>query len=463
MESNNIVVDSPYSGGVVATVARHDSKEQAAILEGARAAQLEWKGSSLTERQQLCHRFLQEVEKRASDIALAVSQQMGKPLKQARGEVDGMAFRARTMIELSNEALSSEQIADGVRIEKEPVGVVLLIAPWNYPLLTAVNCLVPAVLAGNSVLIKHSPRTPLCSEALADAFAAAGAPRGLVSALHTADPDIHALIEHEAVQFVSFTGSVEVGHKIYRSVANKRFIDCTLELGGKDAAYVAPDADLKHAVASLVDGAMYNSGQSCCGIERVYVHQSLYDKFVEAATAEVTSTYVLGDPLDDKTNLGPMALPQAPAFLHHQITDAVHKGAVLTCGGSPTTDTAGKGRFFQPTVIANCRQDLDLMQRESFGPVLAIQSVASDAEAVARINDSVYGLTGAVYTSDPARADLIGSQLRVGTVFMNRCDYLDPRLPWTGLKDSGKGVSLSRHGFRGLTRLKGYNFRHLTA
>ena len=222
---------------------------------------------------------------------------------------------------------------------------------------------------------------------------------------------------------------------------------------------MAEDADVEQAIASLVDGAMYNAGQSCCGIERAYVHRKHYQRFVEGATELVARDYVLGDPLDAATTMGPMALPQAPAFLLKQVAEAVAAGATLHCGGSPTSDASGRGRFFQPTVLSGCGQHLDVMQKESFGPILAVHPVDSDAEAVAKINDSQYGLTAAVYTTDPARAELLAPQLDVGTVFMNRCDALDPLLPWSGHKDTGKGVSLSVHGFRGVTRLKAYNFR----
>ena len=345
------------------------------------------------------------------------------------------------------------------RIEKLPVGVVLCIAPWNYPLLTAVNCIVPAVLAGNAVQIKHSSRTPLCGDAFERAFAAAGAPAGIVQALHVASgPVLDDVIAMPQVGFVSFTGSVSAGRKVYSTIAQGRFIDATLELGGKDGAYVARDADVAAAAAGVVDGAFYNAGQSCCAIERAYVHADVYDEFV-AAAVELVNAYHLGDPTDAHTTMGPLALPSAPDFLRSQVEDALNKGARLLCGGVASSDAHGKGRFFLPTLLDECDHSMSLMVDESFGPVLGLMKVGSDEEAIELMNDSEFGLTAAVYTSDVERAERVARAVDAGTIFMNRCDYLDPYLAWTGAKDSGKGQSLSAHGFDSYTRLKSLNFK----
>lgn len=364
---------------------------------------------------------------------------------------------------LAPECLAAEELPHKAnftrRIEKLPVGVVLCIAPWNYPLLTAVNCIVPAVLAGNAVQLKHSPRTPLCAEAFERAFVAAGAPSGLVQSLACENDAVHAAIALPEVGLVSFTGSVGVGRSVHAS-ASRRFIDTTLELGGKDGAYVAADADVEAAAASLVDGAFYNAGQSCCAIERVYVHEAVYDDFV-AAALPLVQAYTLGDPLDSSTSLGPLALPTAPSFLLGQVEDATRRGARLLCGGHPTAcPTAGTGRFFAPTLLDRCDHTMMVMREESFGPVLGVCKVRSDDEGAARVDDSIYGLTAAIFTRDAERAERFAARVRVGTVFMNRCDYLDPLLPWTGRKNSGKGASLSSHGFKAVTRLKGIHLKH---
>ena len=319
--------------------------------------------------------------------------------------------------------------------------------------------IVPAVLAGNAVQIKHSPRTPLCADAFERAFLAAGAPAGLVQSMHCANESVDAAITLPEVGFVSFTGSVAVGRKVQASTS-RRFIDTTLELGGKDPAYVAADADLAAAAASLIDGSFYNAGQSCCAIERVYCHADVHDEFVERALALVQE-YKMGDPLDAATTLGPLALPAAPSLLEAQVAEATRKGARLLTGGSPATcEVSGRGRFFAPTLLDRCdHHAMGLMRDESFGPVLGVTKVASDAEAAAKMDDSIYGLTACIFTSDAARAEWVGERVRVGTFFMNRCDYLDPLLPWGGVKNTGKGVSLSAHGFKAFTRLKGIHLK----
>ena len=335
------------------------------------------------------------------------------------------------------------------------------ISAWNYPLLITVNVVVPAVLAGNAVIIKHANRTALCGDAFARAFAAAGAPADLVTAIDASHEVVAKLIARPEVGYVSFTGSVRGGHEVYREGA-KRFIDVGLELGGKDPAYVAPDADMDHAIANIVDGAFYNAGQSCCGIERIYVHASVYDRFVEGALAEVRK-YRLGDPLTATTTMGPMAQPDAPAKLAAQIAEAHAKGGRVLCGGKPVRDIDGHGRFFDPALVVEANHTMrGLMVEESFGPIVGVQKVKDDDEAVRLMNDSPYGLTAAIWTRDQERAFRVGAQIETGTFFMNRCDYLDPLLPWTGVKDTGKGMSLSKYGFLSLTRRKSFHLRTQT-
>ena len=347
---------------------------------------------------------------------------------------------------------------DGItrRIQKRPLGVVLDLPAWNYPLLTAVNVVMPAVLAGNAVIVKHSPRSALCGAHFARAFQKAGGDERIVQALDCTHEACEKLVGDARVDHVVYTGSVFGGKRISTAAAG-RFLHIGYELGGSDAAYVAEDADLSRAVENLVDGAMYNAGQSCCAVERVYVHAKHYDAFLQAAEP-VVRAYVLGDPLNEATTMGPIAQPTHPEELEVMVRDAVRGGAKLLAGGE-RCNVAGRGRFFQPTLLAEARNDMRVLKDEHFGPILAVQRVASDEAALALMNDSPYGLTASVWTPDEQRAARLGNALEVGTVFMNRCDYVDPLLPWSGTGLSGRGHSLSGLGFDALTRPRALHFK----
>jgi len=454
------IVDNPFTGDVAASVVPTSSAQLDAVLERARSASRALRAMSVEERVKLVLRACEAMEKRTDAIARDITRQMGKPLSQARGEVGGMAGRLRHMASIAAESLADIVLPpkDGFerRIAKEPLGVVLDLPAWNYPLLTAVNAVAPAVLAGNAVVVKHSPRTPLCGEHFARAFAEAGAPEGTVQAIFLDYAATEKLVGDGRVDHVLFTGSVLGGHKM-QAAAKDRFLHIGLELGGNDPAYVAPDCDFDKTVENIVDGAMYNAGQSCCAVERVYVHQSLYQRFVDAVEPLVRA-YVLGDPESDTTTLGPIAQPWHPAELQAFVQDAMGRGAQRVCGGRPT-QVDGKGRFFEPTLLRDVSADARVMREESFGPLLPIASVSSDEEALARMNASSLGLTASVWTSDRERADRMARQLEAGTVYMNRCDSLDPALPWSGVKDSGRGVTLSALGFDSLTRPKALHYR----
>ncbi|MBX3232760.1 MAG: aldehyde dehydrogenase family protein [Labilithrix sp.] len=454
-------IDNPFSGDVAVRIETTDGAALGQVLDRAKVAAKAIGAMSIEERVALCDRALAKLEARAEEIAADVTRQMGKPLAQARGEIRGTAERWRHM-----QAIARECLADVVlepkdnferRIVKAPLGVVLDLPAWNYPLLTAVNAIVPAVLAGNAVVVKHSPRTPLCATHFARAFEEAGAPAGAVSAIFLDYEATERLVGDERIDGVLFTGSVLGGHKI-QAAAKDRFVPVGLELGGNDPAYAAEDCDLEKTVENVVDGAIYNAGQSCCAVERVYVHKNVYDRFVAAAEPLVRA-YVIGDPLDEKTTLGPVAQPWHPKELEAFVANAVAKGAKLVAGSGKPVQVNGKGRFFEATMLTGVPQDADLMTKESFGPILAIAPVDSDEDALARMNASRLGLTASVWTKDKERAARMARDLEFGTVYMNRCDALDPALPWTGWKDSGRGATLSRLGFDGLTRPKAIHFR----
>ena len=455
-----LTVDNPYTLETACEVPLAEWREIDAVLERAREAAPLAASLTLEQRKELVERATSIMESRADSSALAISQMMGKPVSQARGELRTMAARARTMIALADKALAPIDPGgdDGItrRIQKLPLGVVLDLPAWNYPLLTAVNVVMPAVLAGNAVIVKHSPRSPLCGAMFADAFREAGADQRLVQALDCAHDQTERVVGDGRVDHVVFTGSVYGGRRISQAAAG-RFLHIGYELGGNDPAYVAEDADLARSIDNLVDGAMYNAGQSCCAIERVYVHKRHYDAFVEGAL-KLASGYVLGDPTHDATSMGPIAQPLHVEELADLVRDAERAGAKLLLGGRPT-QVDGRGRFFQPTVLSGTPQDARVMREEQFGPILAVQSVGSDEEALERMNDTAFGLTAALWTSDPERAERLASRLRFGTVFSNRCDFVDPLLPWSGVGLSGRGHSLSSLGFDQLTRPRSIHFK----
>ncbi|ETV96960.1 hypothetical protein H310_09814, partial [Aphanomyces invadans] len=465
---SSFAVQNPYTLKTEFEVAQHSSKESADILVRVKKAQREWASVSLDERKAICTKWTDVLNANIDTIATDISRQMGKPLSQAVGEVKGTIQRAKIMIGLADRALApttsfptSKDPGLFREISKEPIGVVFVIAPWNYPMMTVVNSVVPALLAGNGVLLKHSPQTPLCGDHYERTLHEAGVPRDLLRSVHCSHASAAAVIANPLVNYVSFTGSVRGGAQVHAAIGASRFINSTLELGGKDAMYVAPDADIETAASGLVDGACYNAGQSCCGVERVYVHRSQYESFLDAAVPHFNA-YKLGNPLEEGTTLGPMALASAGDALAHHVADAVAKGAkVVTRSRNPaeTRDATGHGRFFPPTLVRDCTHDMAIMKDESFGPILGVMAVDSDEEAVKLMNDSSYGLTAGIFTKDMDRAKRLGKQLEAGTIYMNRCDAVDAYLPWTGVKDTGKGHSLSEHGFAAFTQLKGWNFK----
>jgi acyl-CoA reductase-like NAD-dependent aldehyde dehydrogenase len=458
-----IQVRSPVDGRVYAERPLASATEIERAVATAKIAQRDWAATPIAERAKLCTAFVDAMLAKKAEIATELTWQMGRPICYTPFEVDRLAERARYMVGAAAAALADvpapAQAGFTRFIRKTPLGLVFVIAPWNYPYLTAVNAVVPALMAGNAVLLKHSAQTPLAAERFAEGFAAAGLPPGLFQALHLSHADTALLIADKRVDYVCFTGSVEGGHAVVEA-ARRRFIGLGLELGGKDPAYVRADANFDHAVENLVDGAFFNSGQSCCGIERIYVHRDLYPRFVEAFVA-LTKQYVLGDPLQEASTLGPMVRGAAADLVRDQIAEATAKGAkaLIAAGDFPAHDRGSP--YLAPQVLVDVDHQMRVMREESFGPVIGIMPVASDEEAVARMNDSQYGLTAAIWTEDEAAAIRIGDQVETGTWFMNRCDYLDPALAWTGVKDSGRGVTLSALGYDMLTRPKSFHLRSI--
>eukprot|EP00511_Aplanochytrium_stocchinoi_P000723 CAMPEP_0204827570 /NCGR_PEP_ID=MMETSP1346-20131115/5007_1 /ASSEMBLY_ACC=CAM_ASM_000771 /TAXON_ID=215587 /ORGANISM="Aplanochytrium stocchinoi, Strain GSBS06" /LENGTH=492 /DNA_ID=CAMNT_0051956051 /DNA_START=229 /DNA_END=1706 /DNA_ORIENTATION=- len=463
--ANKLSVDDPYTGEVFFETPLLSASEVRDLSAKSKSVQREWKTVPLEKRIQVCEGFIRYFKDNETQVATEISKQMGKPLAHAIGEIGGLEERTRALMDLAPKALEDIVLGEspsrtGVferTIRREPVGTVMTLAPWNYPLLTAVNSVIPAVLAGNAVLLSHGPRAPLCSFQFEKAFEAAGYP-GLVLPFHSDFETVQASMRQDIVDFVSFTGSVPTGRQVYETVGSKTFMDTTLELGGNDAGYVAADCDLKAAIDTMVDGSFFNAGQSCCGIERVFVDASVYDEFVSGAR-ELISEYVLGNPMDSATSMGPMARPDAVAGLASLVADAREKGGKILIGGNATSDVNGLGRFFEPTLITECSSEMDVMQEETFGPILAVQKVDSVEEAIKGINDTHYGLTASIFTKDKSLAERMAGDLEVGTVFMNRADYLDPYLPWQGRKDTGKGLSLSQFGFQAFTNLKNLHFK----
>ncbi|MCE6990891.1 aldehyde dehydrogenase family protein [Dyadobacter sp. CY323] len=453
---------SPIDGSVYVerTLADADGVENALI--NAVTAQKQWRKTSLAEREAICRKALEYFLDNADEIGLELTWQMGRPVRYTANEIrKGFKERANYMISVAEKALADVEVDEipGFRrfIRRDPLGVVFVVAPWNYPYLTSVNSVVPAIMAGNAVILKHAQQTPLCAERYAAAFEYAGLPTGVFQYLHLSHDQVAQVIGDERIDYVAFTGSVEGGHAVQKAI-NERFIIGGLELGGKDPAYVRPDADLADAVENLVDGSFFNSGQSCCGIERIYVHQEIYDKFV-SEFAKLTKTYVLGDPTDSETTLGPMVRTSAADFAQNQIEEAISQGATPLI--DPTLFPAHKNStpYLAPQVLVNVNHSMQVMSEETFAPVVGIMPVSSDEEAIALMNDSQYGLTASIWTKDVDAALKIGEQVETGTWFMNRCDYLDPALAWTGVKNSGRGCTLSTVGYEALTRPKSFHLK----
>ena len=450
---------SPIDGGVFVERDHASERDIARAIGAAAGAGAAWRRTPLAARAELCSAAVDSFVAMKDGIAEEITRQMGRPIRSSPGEVGGFEERARHMIAIAGDSLADIAIApkDGFTrfIRHEPLGVVFVIAPWNYPFLTAVNSIVPALMAGNTVILKHSAQTPLAAERLAQAFQ--GLPAGVFQYLHLNHADTERVIASGDIGFVAFTGSERGGVMVEKAAAG-RFIGVGLELGGKDPAYVRADADIGHALENLCDGAYFNSGQSCCGVERIYVHADVYDDFVEGFAA-LASAYRLGDPMDPETTLGPMVNTAAADYARGHIEQALAAGARARIDpGSFPADRAGTP-YLAPQALIDVDHSMAVMRDETFGPVAGIMKVKSDEDAISLMNDSAFGLTASVWTRDEDAALAIGGRVETGTWFMNRCDYLDPALAWTGVKDSGRGCTLSDIGYGHLTRPKSFHLR----
>jgi len=459
--SSQLTTISPIDNSVYVERAYATSDEINATLNSAVAAQKAWKNVPLADRKKLCSQAVDAFVAKKDEIGKELCWMMGRPIASAAGEVAGMEERARKMIELSDDGLATVKLQEkeGYErwIQREALGVVFVIAPWNYPYLTAINAIMPAILAGNTVILKHSAQTPLCAERLFDAFVEGGLPEGVFQYLHLNHPDTEVVIKDERINHVAFTGSVPGGEMVEKAAAG-RFIGIGLELGGKDPAYIRADADIAHAVDTTMDGAFYNSGQSCCGIERIYVDESIHDEFVRQAT-EWVKKLKLGRSDDAETSLGPVVRASAADFVRGQTAEAIEQGAVANIAADDFPEDQSGSPYLAPQLLSNVDHSMRVMTEESFGPVVGVQKVRSDEEAIALMNDSEFGLTASIFTTDIDKGVELGQQVETGTFFINRCDYLDPDLAWTGIKNSGRGCTLSVMGYESLTRPKSFHIK----
>ena len=454
---------SPVDGSVFAQRPIASDSEIAQVVSAARKAQAEWRQVSIRERERYCSAVVDAMISMKDEIVPELAWQMGRPVRFGGGELRGFEERARYMISIAEEALADvvppPETGLTRYIRREPVGLVFVIAPWNYPYLTAVNSVIPALMAGNAVFLKHASQTMLVGERFQTACLRAGLPEGLFCNLVLSHEQTARILEEGLVDRVNFTGSVASGRTVQQSAA-ATFGGIGLELGGKDPAYVRADADIEYTASQLVDGAFFNSGQSCCGVERIYADMRVYEEFLDAFVARARG-FVLGDPLVEETTLGPMVSSAAADFVRQQIRDAVAAGARALIDPREFEREAPGSAYMAPQVVVDVDHSMSIMRDESFGPVVGIMSVSDDEQTIRLMNDSPFGLTASIWTNDLDAAETIGRQIETGTVYMNRCDYLDPALAWTGVKNTGRGATLSRVGYENMTRPKSFYLRRI--
>ena len=452
-----LAIHNPANGQLIAELPADDAASVAARAAAARAAQAAWAATPLARRKACIEGFRAGIVRELDALAATMTRETGKPIKMSRNELNGLLGRIDFFLKEVEPSVDTESVFNegGMQeqIQHTPLGVVANVSAWNYPWFVGCNVIVPALLTGNAVLYKPSEYATLTGLEITRLLHEAGVPQDVMACLVGAGPVGAALLE-QAVDGVFFTGSVATGQRIAQAVGN-RFIKLQLELGGKDPTYVCEDADPKAAAESLADGAMYNTGQSCCSVERIYVHEKIHDAFV-SAFVDTVKTFRMGDPASEDTYIG--AITRAPQLdvLDAQVADALARGAKLLIGGARNP---GPGNWYPPTVFSQVDHRMELMREESFGPIIGIQKVGSDAEAVRLMNDTRYGLTAGVYTPDESRARALLAQVNAGSVYWNCCDRVSPRLPWSGYGDSGVGLTLSTYGIQTFTRTKAWHLR----
>jgi len=438
----------------------YNTDEIEETINNSMKAQREWAELDIKERVKLLSNFVEDFLSRGDIISEELSRQIGRPISQTAGELKGFKDRADYMLSIAEKKLADINVThdDNFKsyIKRRALGVVFVIAPWNYPYLVSVNSIIPAMAAGNSVILKHSAQTPLCAEQLYQS-AKKTLPKDVFNFLHLNHKDSLKIVSDKRINFVSFTGSVKAGYDVQKATHNK-FIDMTLELGGKDPAYARYDCDLEKTVENLVDGSFFNSGQSCCGIERIYVDEKIYNNFLELFVSK-TYNYKLGNPLDKETNLGPVVKLSAAEFILKQMNTAIDKGAIKMIDENKFKFPKEHKNYLIPQVLTGVNHEMSFMTEETFGPCVGIMKVKNENEAIQLMNDSPYGLTASIWTRDLEVAETIGNQVETGTFYMNRCDYLDPALSWTGVKETGKGCSLSEIAYEKLTAPKSFHLR----
>ena len=467
MNAPVLKIVTPVDGSLYAERPLASEAEVLKVLEAARLAQREWRTSSIADRQAIATAFVDAMVAEKDKVAELLAWQMGRPIRYGHGEMRGFEERARYMIEIAPETLADIDVGpkEGFKryIRREPLGICLNLPAWNFPYMTALNAVLPAILAGNTVVMKHSSQTALVAEHFAAAFAKGGLWANVFQFVNMSHETTDKVIRSGLVDQVGFTGSTAGGRHIMGSVAGAPNFPATcLELGGKDPAYVRPDVNLPFAIENIVDGGFFNSGQSCCAMERVYVHASVYDAFVEGVVATVNA-YKLGSPTDPATTLGPVVRASAADFIRAQVDEAIHAGAKPLIDQSKFPEAKAGTAYLAPQVLVEVDHSMRFMTEETFGPAFGIMKVKSDEEAIALMNDSPFGLTAAIWTEDVGAAESIGDRIETGTVYMNRCDFLDPALPWVGVKQTGRGATLSRVGYEQLTRPKSFHLRTKTA
>ena len=433
------------------------------ILDNAKSSFIEWRNTSIDERIIVITKFIDNLLALKEEISKEICWQIGRPISQCGNELRGFEERSRHMVDIAKTSLENIPARKNDEFDnyiyKSPLGVIFVMAPWNYPVITATNTIVPALLSGNTLVLKHSSQTPSCAELINLAFEGTGLPKGVFQFVHTNHEACEKIISDPRVAHVVFTGSVRGGQEVKKYIGT-RFINVGLELGGKDPAYVKSDADVNHAVENLVDGALFNSGQSCCGIERIYVDQSIYQDFIDGFKA-ITEQYRLGDPSLEDTNLGPVVRMSAANFIRTQMSEAEKQGAQRLIDESKFSIAKEDNCYIAPQVMINVDHSMRFMMEETFGPTVGIMPVQNSDEAQKLMNDSPYGLTASIWTKDLEFAKDFGKNVETGTFFMNRCDYLDPALAWTGVKDTGVGCSLSTLAFDQFTRPQSFHLRNV--